>query len=394
VLLTGATGFVGMELLARYLERGDREVIALVRAADDEAARDRIEDVLGNLFGWRARAYRGRVQAVAAELTSPRLGIEEQRYQELAGQARTIVHSAASVSFALPLEEARAINVEGTRRMLELAEAASAQGGLDRYAHVSTAYVAGTHDGHFAECDLDLGQRFRNSYEQSKFEAEQLVRARPGVPFTILRPSIVVGDRRSGWTHAFNVLYWPLRAFARGLFTAVPAVPSAPVDVVSVDYVADAIYELCEGPGGIGETYHLTAGERASTIQEIARAASRYFRRPEPEVLPPREFAALANGGGAARRAALEESSVYFPYFSIGTVFDDAVTRARLEPAGILVSPLGDYLERLLDFATRSRWGKRPIARVEALAAARPPTRGVVGIARLLRPGGAVILEP
>jgi long-chain acyl-CoA synthetase len=252
--------------------------------------------------------------------------------------------------------------------MLEFAAAAVAAGGLDRYAHVSTAYVCGTHDGRFAERDLELGQHFRNSYEQSKFEAEQLVRSQAEIPYTILRPSIIVGDRRSGWTAAFNVLYWPLRAFARGLFTAVPAVPSAPVDVVSVDYVADAIHELCESPGGVGETYHLTAGANASTINEIAQAASRYFKRPVPSVLSPREYAALSATGGAAERSAIEASSVYFPYFSIGTVFDDTATRARLEPVGIRVSPLGDYLERLLDFATRSRWGKRPIARVEALA--------------------------
>jgi thioester reductase-like protein len=370
VLLTGATGFVGMELLARYLERTDRDIVTLVRAADDASARERLDSVLSNLFGWRARGYTSRVRAVAAELTLPRLGLGERRYSELARNATTIVHSAASVSFALPLDEARAINVEGTRRMLELVDATRAAGdGLDRYAHVSTAYVAGTHEGRFAECDLDVGQRFRNSYEQSKFEAERLVRAREDVPFTIMRPSIVVGDRRSGWTAAFNVLYWPLRAFARGLFTAVPAVPTAPVDVVSIDYVADAIHELVESPGGIGATYHLTAGANASTIQEIAGAASRYFRKPVPTVLSPVEFAALESDGGGARRRALEESSVYFPYFSIGTVFDDAVTRARLEPAGIRVTPLGDYLDRLLDFATRSRWGKRPIARVEAQAA-------------------------
>ena len=101
-------------------------------------------------------------------------------------------------------------------------------GGLERYAQVSTAYVAGTHAGRFCECDLDVGQGFNNSYEQSKFESEQLVRSCPDLPFTILRPSIVVGDRNSGWTAAFNVLYWPLRALARGLFPAVPAVASAP----------------------------------------------------------------------------------------------------------------------------------------------------------------------
>ncbi len=369
VLLTGATGFVGMELLARYLERGRRRVVTLVRARDDLAARERIDVVLTNLFGAEAGHYADRVEAVAAELTAPRLGLSSARCSELAEQVTTIVHSAASVSFALPLQEAREINVEGTRRMLEFAEEARrSPTGLERYGHISTAYVAGTHAGHFCENDLDVGQEFRNSYEQSKFEAEQLVRSHHGLPFTILRPSIVVGDRRSGWTSAFNVLYWPLRAFARGLFTAVPGISSAPVDVVSVDYVADAIYALCDGGGAAGETYHLTAGSSASTIGEIAQAASRYFKRPLPRVLSPSEWASF-RGGGEAERSALEGSSVYFPYFSVGTVFDETATRARLEPLGLVASPLGEYLERLLDFATRSRWGKRPIARNAAAGA-------------------------
>jgi thioester reductase-like protein len=368
VLLTGATGFIGMEVLARFLERGERRIAVLVRAASDQAARGRIAAVLANLFGARAEQYAPRVEAVAGELTAPHLGLAHARCAGLAAQVTTIVHSAASVSFTLPLEEARKINLEGTRRMLEFAELARRRGGLERYGHVSTAYVAGTHAGRFAECDLDVGQEFRNSYEQSKFEAEQLVRAQPGLPFTIMRPSIVVGDRRSGWTAAFNVLYWPLRAFARGLFTAVPAIPTALVDVVSVDYVADAIHELCESGGGMGETYHLTAGASASTIGEIAQLASRYFRRPLPRVLSPVEFAALEGEGGEVQRSALEGSRAYFPYFSVGTVFDESVTRARLEPTGIRVSPLGEYLERLLDFATLSRWGKRPIARAEAFA--------------------------
>jgi thioester reductase-like protein len=357
VLITGATGFVGMELLARYLERGERRIIALVRGNGEEAARARIDAVLMNLFGDHGRAYAGRVEAVSGELTAPRLGLSQARFGQLAQQVSAIVHGAASVSFTLPLQEARAINLEGTRRMLEFAELAR----VDRYVHVSTAYVAGTHEGRFAERDLDLGQSFRNSYEQSKFEAELLVRAHPQIPWTVLRPSIIVGDRRSGWTAAFNVLYWPLRAFARGLFTAVPGIPSSPLDVVSVDYVADAIYELSER-GGARQTYHLTAGPNASTMGEVAGLASRYFRRPLPKVLSPAEFAALDP-------SALEGSNAYFPYFSIGTEFDNALTRARLEPAGINSSPLGDYLERLLDFATRSRWGKRVIGRAEALTA-------------------------
>ena len=130
--------------------------------------------------------------------------------------------------------------------------------------------------------------------------------------------------------------------------------------------MADGIYEIVEHSGGIGETYHLTAGVQASTIAEISQLASHYFSRPAPRVLTPDEFEAEANGSNDG--TAIEGGRAYFPYFSIKAEFDDAVTRARLEPAGIKVSPLGDYMDRLLDFATRSRWGKRPIARVEALA--------------------------
>ena len=366
VLLTGATGFVGMELLARYLERTERPIVAIIRADSDEGARGRLNGVLANLFGYRAGRYGGRVRAVAGELTAPRLGLDQNRWERVAGEVTTIVHGAASVSFSLPLEKARAVNVEGTRRMLELAARGHELGVLQRYAHISTAYVVGTHAGRFFERDFDLGQDFHNSYERTKFEAEQLVRDRSDLPFTILRPSIVVGDRQSGWTSAFNVLYWPLRALARGVFAAVPATASSPVDVVSIDYVADAIHELCERAGEPGQTYHLTAGSNASTMGEIVTFASGYFHRPGPELVPPAEFASVA--GGVAR-SALEEGSVYFPYFSAAATFDDAFTRARLEPAGISASPLREYLGRLLDFATRARWGKRPIARAEARAA-------------------------
>jgi thioester reductase-like protein len=366
VLLTGSTGFVGMELLARYLQRGDRNVVTLVRADDHAGAQARVDAVLDNLFGADAPGYRSRVHAVAADMTAPDLGLTDAERTELAQRVTKIVHSAASVSFSLPLDEARAINLEGTRRMLELAELAREHGGLECYAHISTAFVAGDHAGAFAECDADVGQTFHNSYEQSKFEAEQLVRSHEGLPYTILRPSIVVGDRNNGWTSAFNVLYWPLRAFARGLFTAVPAIASAPVDVVSIDYVADAAYQLCETSCGNGATYHLTAGEHASTIAELAGLASRYFRKPVPRVVTPAEFATMTLG--AAERKALEAGSEYFPYFCMEGTFDDRETRKRLEPDGITTIPLRDYVDKLLDFATRARWGKRPISRVDAFA--------------------------
>lgn len=364
IFLTGATGFVGMEVLARYLERSDRPVTCLVRADDDAAAGERLDGILQSLFGHGAEQFGGRVRAVAGELTEPGLGLEDRMRDELASEVTTIIHSAASVSFSMELPEARGVNVAGTKRMLEFARCAQERGGLRRYAQVSTAYVAGTHDGSFFESDLQVGQEFRNAYEQSKFESERLIQGSE-LPWLILRPSIIVGDRHSGWTAAFNVLYWPLRAFSAGLFKTVPANPASPLDVVSIDYVADAIHELCEDEHAARETFHLTASAEASSMGELAALASDYFKRPLPRVVAPEDLAALE---GEFSDAALESSRVYFPYFAIGTVFDNAKTKARLLPAGIHASPLCDYLPRLLDYATATRWGKRPLGRAEAIA--------------------------
>jgi thioester reductase-like protein len=364
VLLTGATGFVGMELAARYLERSDRNVITLVRAADDAAAQARMNGVLDDLFGERADHYRERVRAVAGDVTTPGLGLADALRDELAERTSTIVHSAASVSFTLSLPEARGINTEGTRRMLALAELANQRGGLDCYGQVSTAFVAGDHAGRFAEADLHIGQQFHNSYEQSKFESEQLVAA-TDLPTRVMRPSIVVGERASGWTAAFNVLYWPLRAFSRGLFDVIPADPTAPVDVVPIDYVADAVHALCGDAGTDGETYHLTAGPHASTMLELCTMASEYFDRPPPQVVTAEEFAKLPPPSVAVQQA-FAAGAAYFPYFAMEGSFDDAATRERLGPAGISCSPLSAYIGRLLDFATRSRWGKVRIPRAEA----------------------------
>ena len=97
VLLTGATGFVGMELLARYLEHSERRVVTLIRARDDAQAQERVHSVLVNMLGSDAtRRYRGRVTALAGELTSERLGLGEARFNALADEVCTIVHSAAS----------------------------------------------------------------------------------------------------------------------------------------------------------------------------------------------------------------------------------------------------------------------------------------------------------
>ena len=121
LLLTGATGFLGMELLARYLERTDRTVYALVRARDDAEAQARLRAAVARVVDVPGR-FDHRLLAIRGDVALPGLGLSNSRRLALAESVTEIVHAAASVSFTLPLEEAREINVEGTRRLLELGE--------------------------------------------------------------------------------------------------------------------------------------------------------------------------------------------------------------------------------------------------------------------------------
>ncbi len=366
VLLTGATGFVGMELLARYLEHTDRRVYALVRGANERDVTARLEHTLRSLFG-ADHPYARRVVAVRGDITRPWLGLGGRRDQ-LAEQVSEVVHGAASVSFGLGLEDMRQINVAGTRRVLKFAEHAQSRGGLRRFSYISTAYVAGEHVGSFSEDDLDVGQRFRNAYEQSKFEAEQLV-AGARLPVTVLRPSIIVGERGSGWTTSFNVLYWPLRAFSRGAYLALPARRDAPVDVVSVDYVADAIFALSQAPEAEGATYNLTAGSHATSVGELVELAAAYFRRPAPRLVNPGLYRRVVHPlllqavRDERSRKALSRSEVFFPYFDMAVTYDDRRTRVALRGTGITPAPLPHYFDQLVEFALAAEWGRRSIPR-------------------------------
>jgi long-chain acyl-CoA synthetase len=366
-----------MEVLVRYLEHTDRRVYALVRGVNDRDAAARIAHTLRCLFGLD-HAYAERVVPVRGDVTSRALGLGTET-EALAEHVSEVVHCAATVSFDLSLRLSRATNVDGTERVLRFAKLCQQRGGLRRFSHISTAYVAGEHAGCFSEDELALGQRFRNPYEQSKFEAERIVgRWRSRLPVTVMRPSIVVGERDSGWTSSFNVLYWPLRAFARGAYAALPARHEAPVDVVPVDYVADAIFALSQAPETEGGTFHLTAGRHTSSVGELVELASEFFGRQRPRLVHPAAYRRVVHPlltlstTDARRRRALARSQLYFPYFAMDVNYDDRRSRVALRGSGIRPSPLRTYFHRLAQFAVAANWGLTPIPRAGAMRS-QPP---------------------
>lgn len=347
ILLTGGTGFLGMELIARLLEDDEGpDLLLAVRAADRAGATERIDELLARLYHDPPAAAR-RLRAIPAELTAPGLGLAAADRREVLACVDRVVHCAASISFTLPIAEARAINVDGTRAVLDLARELPS---LERLVHVSTAYVAGCSTGRFREADLDRGQTFRNTYEQTKLEGELVLRAAQDLPTIVVRPSIVVGESDSGWTSAFNVVYWPLQAFARGLLDELPADPDGVADLVPVDHVTDVLAHAAFAPGVTG-TLHAVSGDRALRVHELVDQASALLGRPAPRLVAP---------GGYGPD---EPGAEFAPYFDVQVAFDERRSRASgLEPA----APSATFLPAILDYATTARWGKRPLTRQAA----------------------------
>jgi long-chain acyl-CoA synthetase len=277
-----------------------------------------------------------------------------------------VIHSAATVRFDHSIGEARRINVEGTRRVLDFAAAAP---NLRSLAYVGTAYVAGERNDLVREDELSIGQGYRNTYEQTKAEAEALVRSRLGsLPGVILRPSIIVGDSRTGVTSSFKMMYWPLKIYARGLWRTVPGYPDAVLDIVPVDFVAASVARAAFDPAAIGSTLHLCAGPRGSaTIQQIASRAKEFFHGPEPRYVEPKLFFAVVRpilfmALWGKKRRVLRDGRAYRDYFTMRMQFDTTNAERLLEPAGVRPPQVLDYLDRLFNYCVESEWGRKPVS--------------------------------
>ncbi|MEV0679095.1 SDR family oxidoreductase [Actinosynnema sp. NPDC050436] len=251
ILLTGASGVVGQALLPRLT--GHR-VVSLVHNTVPAGAGEHVR----------------------GDLTAPGLGLDPDRAHRLADEVDAIVHCAAVTDFTATADATHELNVLGTRRVLEFAERS---GAVVHY--VSTAFVARTD---LAREDVREGMTDPSAYLETKRAAEQVVTG-AGLPATIIRPSVVVGDSATGAIAKFQGLHTLIRAVLRGSLPLVPLRPGARVDFVPQDVLADAVANLVDAGVTSGD-YWITAGEAALTtsamIELCVRAGARHGVRAEP----------------------------------------------------------------------------------------------------------------
>jgi thioester reductase-like protein len=355
VLLTGATGFVGAELLPRWLRAHPDAVLhCVVRARGADELERRRERTLawGRVPSGDAR----RVRFHAGDVTEPDLGLGED-WGRLADDVGEVIHTAASTRFDLDLQASRHSNVTGLENVVAFARRAP---GLRRLHHVSTAFVRPDPAGDGS---------FRNPYEQSKAEAEaRLAELGRDLPVSVYRPSIIMGDSRTGRTPHFRVVYEPMKWIYLGKTGLLPCRPTVRLDVVPVDWVCDSIVELAGRPESAGAVYTLCAGPaKAATIGEIIEIAldsgNRRLRElgepevPRPQILTPEDIEA-AHGDERERleelwRLASGVMRVYAPYALDEQLFDPSELPPDIADR---CPPLRDYWPVLVRYAADTRY--------------------------------------
>jgi thioester reductase-like protein len=346
VFFTGFPGFLGSELLPRILARSpERRAACLVQSKFAGLARQRAQELES-----ADSSLQGRIDILEGDIAQPGLGLRGTA--GLVDQIVEIYHLAAIYDLSVGREIAMRVNVEGTRNMLAFACECPA---LERFQYVSTCYVSGTHAGPFSEEDLDRGQRFHNFYEETKFLAEVDVqkRMREGLPVSIYRPAVVVGDSRTGMTQKYDGPYSIIRFLLRQPRIAILPIVGNPsqaeVNLVPRDFVVEAITFLSGTPASKNRVYQLADPKPLTVeqmIQELARATGRsLIRIPLPLGLA--KFS-LRHVPGLNSLIGIPADTL--DYFVHPGHYVTTGTQAALQAGGIRCPGFPEYADRLVEF--------------------------------------------
>lgn len=348
VLFTGFPGFLGVQLLPRVLERlPDARAMCVVQSKFAALARTRATELIE-----ADPTLAGRIDLTEGDITLPGLGLEDP--EQVTRDLVEVWHLAAIYDLSVGREPAMAVNVTGTRNVMDLAQRADA---LEHVHYVSTCYVSGRYVGAFGEDDLDVGQRFSNFYEETKYIAELEVRERrdAGVPTTIYRPAVVVGDSTTGATQKYDGPYYILQLLMRQWRWAVMPTIGDPTqyrfNIVPRDFVIDAVDALSRSDLSTNKVYNLadphplTVDELYSTMAEAV--GCRMLRVPVPSSLA--RFS-LDHLPGVGRLLRLPSSTVGYLTHPTYYLTDN---QTDLAARGVSCPSVRRYMGTLVDFMRR-----------------------------------------
>jgi len=337
---TGTGGFIGRYILSHYLEKEDCDLYLLEHGRFLE----RLERFLDQQVPDPDR--RERVKVFSGDISRAGLGLDAAIADELKQRVTHAIHLAALYNLSAPRAISVRINVDGTRHVLDFLEGIPS---LRRFAHASTIAVAGKYTGTFREDDLDLGQRFKNNYDETKFLSEKLVRERrDSIPTVILRPTTVVGHSRTGAIEKIDGPYYALNMIARNMHRVVPDTGDIKFHFGPVDFIADAFYHLFEDEASVGKVFHLVDPEPLTYLEFFELACARLGRPkpsiklPAPLMRPMGRMPMFEKLTGVPREA--------FEHSFYGVEYDMSNAGPALAKHGISCPPVASYLDVMVEY--------------------------------------------
>jgi nucleoside-diphosphate-sugar epimerase len=356
LLLTGATGLVGGELLKLLrVAKPGRRIAALTRQS-------------GKFVDLNLTAG---VVALQGDVTYPSLGLHDRTYAQLTGSITEIIHCAADTRFGLSLESARAVNTKATENLLNLASKCH---NLQKFAHISTVYVVGRSTGCFPEGSICHQSGFFNTYQQSKYEAEELVsQVMNDLPAAVFRLSSIIGNSCSGVVRQFNYVHRLIRLFPQNVLPMAPGLPDAPIDFVASDWAIPALAYLFDSAFVPGRFYNICA-ERAHSLslQEMINLTLSIFEshpigRKWLPIRVPRlvslsvyeEFVEQRRRDGDKLLNDLLRILGYFlPHLALVQVFDNRNVTDALMRSDLEFPPAREYYGKVVQYCLDTDWGR------------------------------------
>jgi NAD(P)-dependent dehydrogenase (short-subunit alcohol dehydrogenase family) len=355
--VTGATGFIGRHLVEKLLER-EGDIHVLVR----EASLDRLDELMDRWGGG------DRVKPVIGDLADAQLGVDEATRTALTGRIEHFFHLAAIYDMAADETSNAVLNVSGTRNAIDLANAI----GSGRFHHMSSIAVAGLYKGNFNEDMFDEGQELAHPYHRTKFESEKLVRERVKSPWRVYRPSVVVGNSKTGEMDKVDGPYYFFKAIQKLRHTLPEWFPLVSLEwgwtnVVPVDYVAAAVDHIAHADGLDGQAFHVVdpKGQRSGDVLNLfanAAHAPHAVMRIDRKIVAnlPKGVLSFAMKLPALKQirgtflADLGIPEEVIDYIALTCRFDSRDTARALRGSGIELPPLASYSEKLWDYWERT----------------------------------------
>lgn len=278
ILVTGATGVIGSALIPRLMDEHETVIHLIVRAKSTDHLQQRMASLF-EFWDWNTSdlSLGGRLHAYRGDVCRPKLGLNDADHSQLIREVSHVIHSAGTVKLNRTIEQARKSAVGAAERIVAFCRSCQSSGRFSKLDYVSTVGVAGCLPGLVPEEPLTQPRTFHNTYEQAKAEAETYLwdEMSNDLPTTIHRPSMVVGDSRTGKVIHFQVFYH-LSEFLAGRRTlgVVPDTGDAALDIIPSDYVAQAIQLASNEEDAVGRVFHLCSGpDDMVNLMELGRAA-------------------------------------------------------------------------------------------------------------------------